>query len=200
MIHPATELQFVSPEVGYGVFATSFIPRGTIVWTLCDLDRRFTPPERARLAPAYHAYVDKYGYVDFAGDTILCWDFGRYENHSCEPACLAVGPHVDVLVRDLEAGDQLTCEYGLLNLEVELHCRCGTPSCRGVIGPNDALKFGRAWDEAVRRVLPAASRVPQPLRPFVRDWVAFEAAVRDPSRAPEHVTLRVDHAPRRGSP
>lgn len=32
MIHPDTELRFINPEIGYGVFATQFIPRGTITW------------------------------------------------------------------------------------------------------------------------------------------------------------------------
>jgi hypothetical protein len=29
VIHPDTELRFVSDEIGYGVFATALIPRGT---------------------------------------------------------------------------------------------------------------------------------------------------------------------------
>ena len=32
MIHPDTELRFISDEVGYGVFATALIGRGTITW------------------------------------------------------------------------------------------------------------------------------------------------------------------------
>ena len=32
MIHPHSELRFFSPEVGWGVYATRFIPKGTITW------------------------------------------------------------------------------------------------------------------------------------------------------------------------
>ena len=32
MIHPATELRWVGSSIGYGVFATAVIPRGTIVY------------------------------------------------------------------------------------------------------------------------------------------------------------------------
>ena len=32
MIHPDTELRFISPEIGFGVFATKLIPQGTITW------------------------------------------------------------------------------------------------------------------------------------------------------------------------
>lgn len=38
MIHPNTELKFISNQVGYGVVATSFIPAGTITWVLDKLD------------------------------------------------------------------------------------------------------------------------------------------------------------------
>ena len=39
MLHPHTELKFVSPDIGYGVFASSFIPKGTITWVKDELDR-----------------------------------------------------------------------------------------------------------------------------------------------------------------
>ena len=37
MIHPSTELRFINDEIGYGVVATRFIPKGTIVWALTNL-------------------------------------------------------------------------------------------------------------------------------------------------------------------
>ena len=32
MMHPSIELKPVNPQIGYGVFATAFIPAGTIVY------------------------------------------------------------------------------------------------------------------------------------------------------------------------
>ena len=52
MVHPHTELRFVNPLIGWGVFATRLIPQGTIVWALDALDQRFTPEQAAAL-PAY---------------------------------------------------------------------------------------------------------------------------------------------------
>ena len=43
MIHPSTELKYVSPEIGIGVVATEFIPKGTITWALDPLDQVFPP-------------------------------------------------------------------------------------------------------------------------------------------------------------
>jgi hypothetical protein len=43
MIHPDSELRFVSPSIGYGLFATRLIPRGTFTWVRDDLDQ-IVPP------------------------------------------------------------------------------------------------------------------------------------------------------------
>ena len=64
MIHPDTELRLVSPEVGYGVFATRFIPRGTLTWVLDPLDQHFSPKQVAALPPPFKALLLRYGYRD----------------------------------------------------------------------------------------------------------------------------------------
>ena len=133
MIHPDTELRFISDAIGYGVFATRPIPRGTVVWTLCRFDRIFTPAEAAALLPAYQQVLARYGYIDAAGDYVLCWDAGRYVNHGCEPSMLGVGAEVEIAVRDIQTGDHVTCEYGGLNLTNPMPCRCGSPRCRGTM-------------------------------------------------------------------
>ena len=169
MIHPDTELRYKNAEVGYGVFATRAIPAGTIVWTLCPLDRRFSAAERAALAPASRELVDLYAYVDAAGDFILCWDHGRFVNHSCQPAMVGLGPEIEVAVRDLAPGDELSCDYGSLNLLQPLACRCGAAACRSEISAGDLLRIADELDHAAAQVLPRIGQVTQPLMPFVRD-------------------------------
>lgn len=169
MIHPHTELRYKNADVGYGVFATRAIPAGTIVWTLCPLDQRFTPAARAALAPASRELVDLYAYVDAEGDFILCWDHGRFVNHSCQPAMVGLGPEMEVAVRDLAPGDELSCDYGSLNLIQPLTCRCGAAACRGQVGASDLLRIAGELDRAAAQALPRVGQVAQPLMPFVRD-------------------------------
>jgi hypothetical protein len=169
MIHPDTELRFIDDAIGHGVFATKPIPRGTVVWVLCRFDIVLTP-EAVRALPApYLPIIENYAYGTADGNRVLCWDHGRSINHSCDPAMLGVGAQVEIAVRDIAAGEQLTCEYGSLNLPYRLDCKCGSPHCRGVIGGDDVLTHWRAWDEAVGRALTLAAHVPQPLLPFARD-------------------------------
>ena len=186
MIHPDTELRFKSPEMGWGVYATAPIPRGTVVWTLCQLDQRISPTQRAALTPAARASLDVYAYIDAAGDSILCWDHGRFVNHACDPAMLAIGQHHEIAVRDLAPGDELTCDYGTLNLLSALHCECGSAACRGVVqaGELAATNLATRIDATVAAALGAATRVRQPLLDHMLDPDGFREIAAGRSPAP----------------
>ena len=49
LVHPDSELRFVNPVIGHGLFATRLIPKGTITWVGDDLDQFITPEAAARL-------------------------------------------------------------------------------------------------------------------------------------------------------
>lgn len=175
MIHPNTELRFISDAIGWGVVATRRIPRGTITWTLDDFDLVFTPERVAGLRPAYRAIVDRYAYLAPSGEYVLCWDFGRYVNHSCAPTSRSLGADVEIALRNIEPGEQLTSDYGELNLEDSLECRCGADRCRGTVRREDALSLWREWDRAVQETLPLVRQVDQPLWTFLRDPARLKA-------------------------
>jgi hypothetical protein len=169
MIHPDTELRFVSHAVGHGVFATAAIPRGTLLWVRCHFDRVIPRAEVEAMNADYRAVLERYAYVDSDGDYALCWDLARRLNHSCAPSMRGIGQQFDIAVRDIARGEQITCEYGVLNLSGTLRCQCGAPDCRSYVRGDDVLHLGRAWDAEVAAVLPLARSVAQPLLPFARD-------------------------------
>ena len=191
MIHPHTQLSFISDEIGWGVVATHAIPRGTITWALDDFDRVMSPAEVAALPPHYRAIVDRYAYLAPDGRWVLCWDFGRFVNHSCEPTSRSLGPDVEIALRDIAPGEQLTSDYGELNLKEQLACGCGAARCRGTIDRDDALELWREWDQAIRDALPWVRDTEQPLWPFVRDQERVQAMVEGrlpvPSTRSHHV-------------
>jgi hypothetical protein len=49
MLHPHTELRFINEQIGYGVIATHFIPRGTVTWVRDDLDQTFSRAQVERM-------------------------------------------------------------------------------------------------------------------------------------------------------
>jgi len=61
---------------------------------------------------------------------------GVFTNHSCDPN---VGIRYDVQVyalRDIRLGEEVRFDYSTTTSERRwtMHCRCGSPSCRGIIG------------------------------------------------------------------
>jgi len=182
MIHPDTELRYVNDIIGYGVFATRSIPKGTITWVRDDLDRVFTQDQVARMSDVYKQILDKYGYLDRHGHTILCWDNARFMNHSCATSCLSPGYDFEVAVRDLMPGDELTDDYGTLNLESSFDCACTWPQCRGRIHPEDRVRMADHWDELLRGAFPAIRHVAQPLWSVVKQKEEAILASTDVSR------------------
>ena len=102
------------------------------------------------------------------GNSVLCWDLGRYMNHSCEPASRGVGESFEVAVRDIHPGDELTCEYGSLNLVDPLVCRCGAATCRGLIRRDDPVRYHERWDAEATAAFALSSTVGQPLLPYAK--------------------------------
>jgi hypothetical protein len=182
VIHPDVEVRFIDDRMGYGLFAHRFIPRGTITWVRDPFDRALGAGEIARLDPFWQAVVDKYSFVDRRGDHVLCWDLARYMNHSCAPSSMCAGWEFEIALRDLGPGDQLTDDYGTLNLGEPFACSCGEAGCRGLILPGDFEAHGARWDALVREAFPSIGAVPQPLMHLVADRAEVEAAVADPAR------------------
>ena len=182
MLHPDTELRFVSDTIGYGVFATRRIPRGTITWARDPLDQTFTTAQIAALPAIPRQVLGKYGFVDPAGDVVLCWDHGRFVNHSCAATCLSPGHQFELAVRDIEAGEELTDDYATLNLELGFPCACGSPACRRQVTPEDCLTLAERWDQEVAAAYPSLGAVEQPLWDLVaeRELVEEELSGRRP--------------------
>jgi hypothetical protein len=163
MIHPDTELRFVNDQIGYGVFATRDIPRGTITWARDELDQSYSPDQIARMPEPYQQILGKYAYTDRHGKLILCWDLARFMNHSCEATCLSAGYDFEIAIRDVRAGEELTDDYGTLNLESSFPCACSSPNCRKHIRPDDSVFQAERWDELLRHNFPRIPHLPQPL-------------------------------------
>lgn len=184
MLHPHTKLDFVDEQIGYGVFATRFIPVGTITWTLDPLDQVIPADRVSGLPPNLWNVLEHYAFLNGRGDYVLCWDFARFMNHSCNPTALAPGIDVEIAVRDILPGEQLTGDYGAYNLERDLPCRCGASSCRGTVRNSDFDLFAPEWDAQLQRAVSRVDTVEQPLWDHVADKIALSAAAADPLTLP----------------
>ena len=179
MMHPATELRLVDPRIGQGVFATERIPKGTVVWVRDDFDIVFTPERAAAFEEPYRSILDKYSYLDGRNEVLLCWDHGRYVNHSCAANCLSAGwADFEVAVRDILPGEQVTDDYGTLNVEGGFDCLCGAARCRKRVLEDDLLRLSEEWDRIVLPAIRLMGEVPQPLWNVLRPRADVERALR----------------------
>jgi uncharacterized protein len=153
---------------GRGLFATAPIAAGEIVAikgghivdtaTLRSLSAELQNSD-VQIADGFH---------------LVALDDAEYEpvmlfiNHSCEPNVGFAGNIVLVAMRDIAAGEELATDYALFDdYDGEMRCRCGSPSCRGVIGGRDwqrpdlQRKYGAyfSW-YLLKKMAPIASPLP----------------------------------------
>lgn len=179
MIHPHSELRFINDDIGFGVVATRFIPKGTITWALDPLDQVIDERKAASLSAELQHRLDIYSYQNGRGDRILCWDHARFVNHSCQPTSLAPGFDLEIAVRDIHPGEQITDDYGSLNVLTAFECACGTSACRGTVGPGDFDRLSGTWDALVAAAFPSVVTVDQPLWHLVTEREAIARIVAD---------------------
>ncbi len=97
---------------GLGVFTPQPIPRNTIIWEFnASIDWRLDPRMIEAFPEPYRSAYRSWCYLEEDGMLVLCGDNARFMNHSFEPNCDdATGPHT-VTLRDIDAGEELTCDY-----------------------------------------------------------------------------------------
>lgn len=168
MIHPDTQLRYIDDAIGFGVFATHPIPCGTVVWVQDPLDRVLAVRDVERLHPELRERSSKYCYRDEQGQYILCWDHSRYMNHSFTPNCMTTPYQLELAVRDIAAGEELTNDYGTLNI-IEPFEAFDEGHHRIVVYPDDLEKYHAEWDAQLAVAFPFIHCVEQPLRFLIPD-------------------------------
>lgn len=171
MIHPDTELRTVDEVVGWGVFATHRLPRGTVTWVRDPLDQAIDPARLEALGPHWQRWSEHHTFSDRRGRRILCWDLCRTMNHSCAPNCAGTEFGFEIALVDIEPGEQLTNDYGTLRIGAEegFSCRCGALTCRGVVEPDPSVPIRLA--PLIQAALELASSTEQALAELLEhDW------------------------------
>ena len=131
---------------GKGVFALQAIAAGTRLieykGELIDWPEalRRHPHDPAQPNHTFYFHVDDEHVID----ANVGGNASRWINHACDPNCEAQQlddgrVFIDAL-RDIEAGEELFYDYGLViderytaKLKKEYACHCGSPGCRGTM-------------------------------------------------------------------
>ncbi len=100
---------------GLGCFAGEDIKKGQTVWRLDPgIDLVFTEEELKKLPDSFSEFLKVYAYSplnDTEKKYILCADHARHMNHDENPNLLETPDGLNVALRDIKAGEELTCDY-----------------------------------------------------------------------------------------
>jgi len=174
MIHPDTELRAVNPQIGLGVFATRFIPMGTITYADDALEIRIPGDSPLHDDPRYRPIIEKYAHLDENNVWTISWDIARYVNHCCHCNTITTAYGFEIAIRDIQPGEQITDEYALFEPNCEMELLCDHPDCRKRIRPDDIERYGDLWDAQIRAALAHFRHVPQPLLPYLEEPILSE--------------------------
>ena len=103
-----------SPIQGIGVFAKTHIAKGTLVWKLDPrFDRLIDVETYEGESGPVKSYLDRYSYPDRRDPNYIVFeaDDARYMNHADDPNCDVRDEDDHYAIRDIAAGEELTCDY-----------------------------------------------------------------------------------------
>jgi SET domain-containing protein len=105
---------YVAPSriAGMGLFSARPLPEGTRIWEFTDgVDWRMTAEEVSAFPQPYQGRLRHYLYREPCGVYVLCGDNAKFMNHHRDPNCNDADDRFTVTVRDVHAGEELTCNY-----------------------------------------------------------------------------------------
>lgn len=111
---------YVAPSdiAGVGLFAATDLPARHVIWRFTEgVDWRIPPEDLKRFPEPYRSRLKHYLYLEDSGLYVLCGDNAKYMNHADEPNCDDSGKVATITLRAIRAGEELTCDYRLFDLE-----------------------------------------------------------------------------------
>jgi SET domain-containing protein len=166
MIIPSVRIVWISDQKGYGLVATSPIPKGTITFVQDGLDIVISEDTYAKVDPGLLEYIEKYSYEDYLGNRIVSWDLAKYMNHDDQANTLTTGYGFEVAVRDVEEGEELTDDYRIFSTFHDTNFFHENRRIEELKPWPDSLLL--EWDSRVKESLLNVKRNEQPLLPFIQ--------------------------------
>ncbi len=163
MLHPHTKIQFINELMGYGIFATRLIPKGSITYVKDSLEIEITPTELSKHSNALQEHIEKYSFREKNGLRVISWDLAKYVNHCCDPNSLSTPFGFEIAIKDILPGEEITDDYGMFFIEQDMPCACQAPNCRKVITPNDSEFMTQKWNEVLKPIMSSIFETEQPL-------------------------------------
>ncbi|HID99534.1 MAG TPA: SET domain-containing protein-lysine N-methyltransferase [Thiotrichaceae bacterium] len=170
MIYPHTKVLHFDNNRGFGVCATQFIPKGTLLWLPYEeVDKILSVEQVSAMSKSEREVLTQFTYLTNEGQYILSYDNGRYVNHSCDANSISIaGLELSIAIRDIQQDEEISEDYGLYYANGGFDdCLCGSSKCRHKICEDDIRQYGDEWDHKIASVFYLIPKVEQPLWQFI---------------------------------
>ena len=98
------------PRMGLGLFATEFIPKGSVVWEFVDgVDIKVSIDKVRQMSEAQQEYFKKYAWTEEDYYYMSC-DYTNFINHSYNPN-LDNTKDITIALIDIKPGEELFTNY-----------------------------------------------------------------------------------------
>ena len=153
---------------GKGLFAKTFIPKGTIVSFECDKDKYYDEEYFKTLKGRKKVFFLKYNYRRQDNIYVSPNNISKYQNHSCNSNILDSRLGFEIVVRDINKGEEATCDYRIFNdlEEQSFKCQCRSKNCCEVVNCTEPkqTQFFKQWDQRIFLALKKINQVNQPIK------------------------------------
>jgi hypothetical protein len=118
-----------SPDKGRGVYAARVIRKDEVI---LEFNGPYVKIESLDGIPRE---VQDHLFNIGPGEYLIVREPGVYTNHSCDPNAGIVRDVLLVAMRDIGKDEEITFDYSMITSDGwTIECRCGSPSCRKIIG------------------------------------------------------------------
>lgn len=157
---------------GLGLFATQFIPKGTIVCFECEKCKKIRIRDIEKLNQEKIEFLRDYGYTFGDSHIHIDCDEAKHMNHSCDSNVLLMDSnrYIDIVVKDIRKGQEATYDYRQFALNdfdfvyKGMKCECNNPNCCKLLYLDKSLiHLKEKWSQEIKSALSNIYKIEQPL-------------------------------------
>lgn len=151
---------------GKGLFAKEYIPIGTVICFECCDCKEFSEQKYNEMSKEEQEIFSEHAYRRKDGSFLMPCDETKILNHSCNSNILDTGKGFDIVVRDIQKGEEATYDYRVFYDNLSMPCLCGEKSCCKIVTCQhpvlgDLQKF---WREKIYFAFLSSDQVVQPFK------------------------------------